>query len=107
MASQDAKEGISALKVILATWGLFFLGFLYARIWSKIRNKAHDEKTRASFSLSITTINAGNMGLPIGYLGFGETGLEVAIIFLVANTTLYSTVNVLVASHASKYCSFN
>tara|TARA_Y100000741_G_C18259463_1_gene560086 strand:+ start:2856 stop:3776 length:921 start_codon:yes stop_codon:yes gene_type:complete len=99
--SQSTVSDDIALKVILATWGLFFIGFIYARIWSKIRSKKHDEKTRASFSLSITTINAGNMGLPIGYLGFGETGLEVAIIFLVANTTLYSTVNVLVASRAS------
>ena len=61
--SQSTVSDDIALKVILATWGLFFLGFIYARIWSKIRSKEHDEKTRASFSLSITTINAGSRHL--------------------------------------------
>ncbi|MDG1990400.1 MAG: AEC family transporter [Dehalococcoidia bacterium] len=100
--SESTMSNDIAIKVIIATWSIFFIGLVWARVWSIIRKKSHDDETKASFSLSVTTINAGNMGLPIGYLGFGDIGLEVAIIFLVANTTLYSTVNVFIASRANK-----
>ena len=100
--SQSTISDDITIKVVVATWSIFFIGLIWAQVWSMIRKKAHDDETKASFSLSVTTINAGNMGLPIGYLGFGDIGLEVAIIFLVANTTLYSTVNVFIASRANK-----
>jgi predicted permease len=100
--SQSTISDDITIKVVIATWSIFFIGLVWAQIWSMIRKKTHDDETKASFSLSVTTINAGNMGLPIGYLGFGDIGLEVAIIFLVANTTLYSTVNVFIASRANK-----
>ena len=99
--SQSTMDNEIAIKVIMATWGIFIVGLVFANLWNFIQRENRDKATKASFSLSVTTINAGNMGLPIGYLGFGDIGLEVAIIFLVANTTLYSTVNIFIASRAS------
>ncbi|MBI78649.1 MAG: hypothetical protein CMM53_12910 [Rhodospirillaceae bacterium] len=57
---------------------MLVLGFVIANI-SKMAKDA-----KSSFVLASTFPNAGNMGIPISFLAFGEEGLSVALIIFVA-----------------------
>lgn len=52
---------------------------------------------RNAFVLSTVLVNAGNMGLPIMLLAFGDAGLERAVVFFVISALLTNTVGVMVA----------
>ena len=97
MAETDLDLGLS-LRIVAAAWLLFFAAWAASALWSSLMR--HDAPQRAGFALSVTALNAGNMGLPIALLAFGDDGLAVAVLFLVANAALNSTANVFIASLA-------
>lgn len=97
MAETDLDLGLS-LRIVAAAWLLFFAAWGVSALWSSLMR--HDAPQRAGFALSVTALNAGNMGLPIALLAFGDDGLAVAVLFLVANAALNSTANVFIASLA-------
>jgi len=97
MADTDLEPGLS-LRIVAAAWLLFFAAWGVTALWSTLVR--HDSRERAAFALTVTAMNAGNMGLPIALLAFGETGLEIAVLFLVSNAALNSTANVFIASLA-------
>jgi len=97
MAQTDLEPGAS-LRIVAAAWLLFFSAWGAATLWSTVVR--HDARERAGFALTVTAMNAGNMGLPIALLAFGDAGLQVAVLFLVSNAALNSTANVFIASLA-------
>jgi predicted permease len=48
----------------------------------------HPRSLQSGYTLATGFPNAGNMGIPISFLAFGEQGLSVAIIIFVAQGTL-------------------
>ncbi len=97
MSETNLEPGLS-LRIVAAAWLLFFAAWGVTALWSTLVH--HDSRERAAFALTVTAMNAGNMGLPIALLAFGEKGLEIAVLFLVANAALNSTANVFIASLA-------
>lgn len=75
-----------SLKIISATVGTVVCMVVASWIISKILR--HDRQLESAFLLTGTFANAGNMGLPIAYLAFGEEGLAVAILIFVAQGSL-------------------
>lgn len=74
---------------------------LFALTWS-ISRLMHMERTLESgFYLTTIFMNAGNYGLPVALLAFGEAGLETALIFLVAQGVLAGTLAVYLAARGS------
>lgn len=59
-----------------------------------------DRRMRSAFSLSASTANSANMGLPISYLAFGDEGLEIAVIAFVVVSVVTNSLGVVVASLA-------
>ncbi|MCY4639006.1 MAG: AEC family transporter [Chloroflexi bacterium] len=97
MAETDLDPALS-VRIVAAAWLLFFCAWGVSALWSSLVR--HDARQRAAFALSVTALNAGNMGLPIALLAFGDRGLQIAVLFLVANAALNSTANVFIASLA-------
>ncbi|HCH35123.1 MAG: hypothetical protein CL777_03015 [Chloroflexi bacterium] len=75
-----------SLKIIAATVSAVIS--MAAVSWLVSKLLKHDRPTQSAFLLTGTFANAGNMGLPIAYLAFGEEGLAVAILIFVAQGSL-------------------
>ena len=86
------------LRVVLVALAVFAAGYAAASAWSLAAR--HGAPLRAAFALSVTSQNAGNMGLPVTLLAFGEAGLEIAVVHFVTIGTLAATASVVVASMA-------
>tara|TARA_B100001142_G_scaffold272324_1_gene279291 strand:- start:113 stop:1018 length:906 start_codon:yes stop_codon:yes gene_type:complete len=56
--------------------------------------------TKSSFVLASTFPNAGNMGIPISFLAFGEEGLSVALIIFVAQGIISWPLGTLIVARA-------
>ena len=54
----------------------------------------------AGFLLATIFMNVGNYGLPVALLGFGQEGLEFAVVFFVCQATLGGTLAVFIASRS-------
>jgi predicted permease len=52
--------------------------------WLIAKIAKQTKETQSSFVLAATFPNAGNMGIPISFLAFGEEGLSVALVIFVA-----------------------
>lgn len=76
----------------------FLAGYALSVAWSTARR--HEPSLRAGLALSVTSINAGNMGLPVTLLAFGDAGLEVAVVHFITVATLAASASVAVASMA-------
>lgn len=76
----------------------FLAGYALSLVWSMARR--HEPSLRAGLALSVTSINAGNMGLPVTLLAFGDAGLEVAVVHFITVATLAASASVAVASMA-------
>ena len=76
----------------------FLAGYALSVVWSTARR--HEPSLRAGLALSVTSINAGNMGLPVTLLAFGDAGLEVAVVHFITVATLAASASVAVASMA-------
>ena len=91
----SAEESLSIVAIMLGTFGVIYAASMG---WSLLRG--HDSPMRAAFAIGTTTPNAGNMGLPVAQLAFGDAGLEVAVMNFVASATLTNTAGIAVASMA-------
>ncbi len=89
------REGAEIFAVIaLTTLGLLAL----AGGWAGGRRL--DRNGRAAFLLTVVAPNAGNMGLPVAALAFGQVGQEVGVVHLVGSTLIANTAGIAVASMA-------
>lgn len=91
----SASTSIRVIAVMAATFAAMYL---FATVWSKIIG--HDAPMRAAFALGATTPNAGNMGLPVAQLAFGQAGLDIAILNFVVGATFSNTFGIAIASMA-------
>lgn len=89
------REGASIFAVIVVTT-LALLGL--STVWASGRRL--DRNARASFVLTVVAPNAGNMGLPVAALAFGQLGQEVGVVHLVGSTLIANTAGIAVASMA-------
>ena len=87
-----------SLRIVAAALVVFAIGYAAASAWSTLAR--HEPPLRAAFALAVTSQNAGNMGLPVTQLAFGEAGLEMAVVLFVTVATLGATASVVVASLA-------
>jgi malate permease and related proteins len=85
---------LTVVTVVLfaALWGV-------SAAWSSVAN--HDPPMRAAFALSTLMPNAVNVGFPVAVFAFGDEGLEVAVIYLVAMIFLNYSAGFVIASMSS------
>jgi hypothetical protein len=77
---------------ILITLGLALVA------WGMARALRFDRATESAFLLVTLFVNAGNYGLSVNLLAFGETGLARAIVYFVVSSLLMNTIGVYLAS---------
>jgi predicted permease len=87
-----------SLKIVGVILVTFVAMYAAASVWSFFRR--HDASMRAAFALGATTPNAGNMGLPVAQLAFGNAGFDVAVMNFVASSVLANSAGIAVASMA-------
>ena len=87
-----------SFRIVGVALVVFVAGYLLASGWSTAAR--HEAPLRAAFALSVTSQNAGNMGLPVTQLAFGDTGLEMAVMHFVTISTLAATASIVVAARA-------
>jgi predicted permease len=97
MATTDLPAGDS-LRIVGVLLASFAAMYVASTAWSFGRK--HDAQMKAAFALGATTPNAGNMGLPVAQLAFGDAGLQIAVVNFVAGATLTNTAGIAVASMA-------
>ena len=88
------EMGKIALFTVCLAAALYLLSIAVARLLSLGR-----EGTSA-FLLTTLFMNAGNYGLPVALLAFGETGVQFAVVFFVCQATLGGTLAVYLASRS-------
>lgn len=97
MSRTEVSAGAS-VKIVAVLLASFAAMYAFSMIWSFLRR--HDASMRAAFALSATTPNAGNMGLPVAQLAFGDAGLQVAVVNFVASAVLTNSAGIAIASMA-------
>lgn len=70
--------------------------------WSIGKVLGLSKKSVSAFVLSTSLVNAGNYGLPLNMLAFGEAGLELAVVYFVVSSVLSYTLGVFIASHGTQ-----
>ena len=88
------EMGKIALFTVCLAAALYLLSIAVARLLSLGR-----EDTSA-FLLTTLFMNAGNYGLPVALLAFGEVGVQFAVVFFVCQATLGGTLAVYLASRS-------
>ena len=88
------EMGKIALFTVCLAAALYLLSIAVARLLSLGR-----EGTSA-FLLTTLFMNAGNYGLPVALLAFGEVGVQFAVVFFVCQATLGGTLAVYLASRS-------
>lgn len=61
-----------------------------------------DQRRGSAFTLSMTQINAGNLGIPLCTFAFGEEGGALALLFYVTSAMVGSMIGIFVASRGEK-----
>jgi predicted permease len=61
-----------------------------------------DRRTGSAFTLSITQINAGNLGIPLNTFAFGAVGSEMALLYYVSSAIIGAVTGVFIASRGQK-----
>lgn len=92
----SAGASLRIIGVMLAT---YIVMFVVSIIYSVVRR--HEASMRAGFALAATSPNAGNMGLPVAMLAFGQAGFDVAVMNFVAGAILANSGGIAIASMAS------
>ena len=85
-----------SFRVIAAA--LLTLGLAIAMSFALSVGARHPRSLRSGYALATGFPNAGNMGIPIAFLAFGDQGLAVAIIIFVVQGTLSWPVGILIAA---------
>jgi len=70
--------------------------------WSIGKALHLDQKSLSAFILATSLVNTGNYGLPVNLLAFGQTGLQLAVVYFVVSSVLSYTLGVFVASHGTQ-----
>jgi predicted permease len=91
----SAGDTVDVVAVLLASFAAMYGASL---LWSLLRG--HDAPMRAAVAVGATTPNAGNMGLPVSQLAFGDLGLQVAVMNFVAGAVLVNTAGIAIAATA-------
>lgn len=97
LSNTDLPAELS-IRIVAFAIVVFLAGYAASVAWSVARR--HDPQLRAGLALSVTSLNAGNMGLPVTLLAFGDAGLEVAVVHFISVATLAASASVVVASMA-------
>ena len=82
----------------IAGFSLSLVIALFACAWVAARFLKLNRQTEAAFFLCVLFMNAGNYGLPVALLAFGEEGLSRAIVFFVIQAMAGGTLGVFIAS---------
>lgn len=61
-----------------------------------------DRRTGSAFTLSITQLNAGNLGIPLNTFAFGAAGGEAALLFYVSSAMAGGAIGVFIASRGEQ-----
>ena len=70
--------------------------------WSIGKVLRLDQKSMSAFILTTSLVNTGNIGLSVNLLAFGQTGLELAVVYYVVSSVLSYTIGIFVASHGTQ-----
>lgn len=82
--------------ILLATIFMLVFGFIVSKMFR------YDRKSTSAFMLSTAFPNAGNMGLPVLLLAFGETGVEVGILIFVVHAIVGFSAGIFVAARSEQ-----
>lgn len=88
-----------ALPIVLFALALIIA--MYALAVAIARVVRMDRPTESAFILSTLFMNAGNFGLSMTLLAFGQEGLQRAIIFFVCQSTMGNSIGVFLASRSN------
>lgn len=88
-----------SLRVVAAAVATVLV--MMAVSWAVSRALRHDRPTESGFLLAGTFGNAGNMGIPLSFLAFGDDGLSIAIMVFVAQGSLSWPVGIYLAARGS------
>jgi hypothetical protein len=97
LANTELSAGLS-FRIAGVTLLVFLLSYAASMLFSTLRR--HDAPLRAGFALAVSSQNAGNMGLPVAFLAFGQQGLDIAVVNFVASASLAASAGVFIASMA-------
>lgn len=92
---EAAEVGQSVLLATIMYILMALVGWALAHIFQ------FDRQLSSAFVLTIVLINAGNFGLPLNTLVFGEAGRQRAIIFYVMSAVAANTIGIYLASSGS------
>ena len=95
MSTTELSADVS-FKIVAVMLVTYFVMLAASSVWSAVRG--HDASLRAGFALGATTPNAGNMGLPVALLAFGDAAFDVAVMNFVASAVLANSLGIAVAS---------
>lgn len=88
--------GRAFLQITLLSLTMMMAGMLISRLLKL------DRKTGSAFTLSITQLNAGNLGIPLNTFAFGPEGGAIALLFYVSSAMVGSMLGVFVASRGER-----
>ena len=88
------EMGKIALFTVCLAAAMYVISIVVARVMSLGR------EATSAFMLVTLFMNAGNYGLPVALLAFGEAGVEFAVVFFVCQATLGGTLAVYLASRS-------
>ncbi|MCS7207001.1 MAG: AEC family transporter [Dehalococcoidia bacterium] len=82
----------------IALFTILLIGVMYVLGWGVARLLRLDRVGESSFLLTVVFMNAGNMGLSVALLAFGEEGLALALVFFIVEATLGNTLGIYLAA---------
>lgn len=82
----------------IALFTLLLVGAMYLLGWLAAHLLRLDQVGKSSFLLSVVFMNAGNMGLSVSLLAFGQDGLALALVFFIVEATLGNTLGIYIAA---------
>jgi predicted permease len=97
LLSQDLAAGASLRMVGAASLGIFLM---LAATYAVSKALRHSRDTESAFLLAGGFPNAGNMGIPVLVLAFGDAGLAPAIIVFVTHSVVGFTVAIWLAARS-------
>ncbi|MBN1564830.1 MAG: AEC family transporter [Anaerolineae bacterium] len=98
LATMDIQAD-EASQLIIGT--IIALAIMSALGYGVTRSLHYDRKLEGAFILSVAMINAGNYGIPLNRLAFGDAGEARAILCYVASAIMINSFGVFVASRGS------
>lgn len=88
--------GRAFLQITLASLIMMTVGMAVGRLLKL------DRRTGSAFTLSVTQLNAGNLGIPLNTFAFGAAGGEIALLFYVSSAMAGNMIGVFIASRGEQ-----